>query len=494
MKFLQKSIPAIFVMIFSYILVLLFIFDRIEFYNQRNFLLRNAFALVFIGIVFAAFCFYNHKCELSDKKYFKIILIMSFVVLTIQLLMNGFASFRNNWDANTISSSADFFIRGKGILEPIYMTRYPNNMMLTFILILIRSIPIVGKYKFILNIVNSIIVTLAGIVTSLTIRRLTNNRLALLIYIIMIPLVLLSPWVLIVYSDTFALLFPISILYIYTKKNKTCYDYFFIVFLSFFGTYIKPTIIISLIAIIIVEVFTNFKRGLELKNVRLNRLSKYFLIIITAVLVPYFTNVAASVYYDFHPVKGEYEFTLVHYLAMGQNDETQGVYSHLDVRESIENGMKPNFNKFKKRILGRSFFGNVHFFSQKTLINYNDGSFAWDKEGGFYVNVKETKNKVTQFFRAYIYESGAYHNYYLLFLQWIWLLVVVFVPFIVRKKNNKEELTIMLMIIGITLFLTIFESRARYLYCYSPIYLVCFVLGIKHAKMLLESKFLKMVK
>ena len=40
----------------------------------------------------------------------------------------------------------------------------------------------------------------------------------------------------------------------------------------------------------------------------------------------------------------------------------------------------------------------------------------------------------------------------------------------------------MIAIIGITLFLAIFEARSRYLYCYSPLFIATAIIGINNLK------------
>ncbi len=50
----------------------------------------------------------------------------------------------------------------------------------------------------------------------------------------------------------------------------------------------------------------------------------------------------------------------------------------------------------------------------------------------------------------------------------------------------------MLAIIGISLFLTIFEARARYLYCYSPIFIVAAAKGLFNIKDFFDLTFNKM--
>ena len=46
----------------------------------------------------------------------------------------------------------------------------------------------------------------------------------------------------------------------------------------------------------------------------------------------------------------------------------------------------------------------------------------------------------------------------------------------------------MLSIIGLVLFLTIFEPRTRYMYCYSEIYVIAAILGLYNLKELINKK------
>ena len=68
----------------------------------------------------------------------------------------------------------------------------------------------------------------------------------------------------------------------------------------------------------------------------------------------------------------------------------------------------------------------------------------------------------------------------------LWLIVLFFAPFIIKKNNTKQELVIMLSIIGLVLFLTIFEPRTRYMYCYSEIYVIAAILGLYNLKELIN--------
>lgn len=68
---------------------------------------------------------------------------------------------------------------------------------------------------------------------------------------------LFSPWIIIPYSDTYAVFFTTSVLYVYLNKNymNRYLATFLIIFLTFVGYKIKPTVVIILIAIIFIELW-----------------------------------------------------------------------------------------------------------------------------------------------------------------------------------------------------------------------------------------------
>lgn len=47
------------------------------------------------------------------------------------------------------------------------------------------------------------------------------------------------------------------------------------------------------------------------------------------------------------------------------------------------------------------------------------------------------------------------------------------------KLDNKEMNVIFLTLVGITLFVLLFEGRARYLFLYSPYYIISAIVGLK---------------
>lgn len=489
MNILKQAIKIIFVFMFIYILILLLGFDNVNYYAKKTHLINNIYSIFFIVTVFIILFLFNLKKEISNKLFIKLMLLISFIVFVFQFIVIRYGLFYSCWDAGKVYGiSEDIFYYGR-INDIKYLTMYPNNIFLVSILVMIKSIPLIGT-KYITTLVfNILLVNLSGIFASLTIKNILNNRLvALLSYLVLFPLILISPWILIPYSDTFAILFPILMIYIYSKDQRNNLTYFIIGFISIVGFLIKPTVIIVTIAILLLEfmnLFDNMKNKTKLKKQIL-----FFVFVFSGMLLSYSFKYISRNYIGFKPDKNIVEFNLTHYLAMGENDYTNGIYSKDDVDDSLKHGMKINIPKFKQRITSRSLLGQIKFFSKKTLINYNESAFAWGGEGNFYCKTDESRGKIQPIIRNIYYESGKYYDIFISFLHWIWLFTIFFMPYIVKRNNKDSEMLIILSIVGINLFLTIFECRSRYLYCYSPVYVVCSVIGIYNLKTKIHMKFI----
>ncbi len=490
MKFFSKAIGLLYFVIIIFILVLLFLFGNTPYINQRSFVNNNVFMI--FSFITLLLLFLQKKIDIKKSTYYKSLIIGFFILFTIQLVIITYGYFTPTWDAGHLNRTVNYF-HSYGVIDDMeYMTRYPNNSMLTFLLILIRSIPYFGRSNFILLLINCLLVNLSGLFTSLSIKNVTSNsRLALLSYFIIAPLIVLSPWIIVIYSDTFAILFPILIFYIFSKKYRDYRDYFFICFLAVFGYFIKPTVIIILLAIIFAKLVVNIKNILNIKRWKLKNILKISTVSLLGVIVSLSLNNAGKVYMQYEKVDNVVQFSMLHFIAMGLNEETQGIYNGQDVEDTINLGNEQNIDKIKERISSRSFNEHLDFYARKSLINFNDGSFAWGQEGSFFLNVKKSLNPITLFIQKAFSYYGNDTKYFIV-VQILWLTVLFLLPFILLKNASGENiLVLMLSIIGISLFLTIFEARARYLYCYSPIFIVAAAKGLFNIKDFLDLTFNK---
>lgn len=297
----------------------------------------------------------------------------------------------------------------------------------------------------------------------------------------------ISPWVSIPYSDSMGLLFPILILDIYiNRKNqkKIFVPWLEIAILSFIGYKIKPQIFIVFIAILMVECINIFKEKKKIKKDIFRRLAAVIIGIVCAGLVSQAAVSSMNFYIDKNKT-----FNMQHFLMMGMNPDTMGVYSGEDVGfsmsfETADARDKANMDMALERIKNMGIVGVSKQLVRKTLTNYYDGTFCWGGEGSFFLNVLEEKNTpICSFARSLYYTRSLYYkgNYYAVwanFEQMIWLTVLLISIFSIFADKSSDKEVIMLAIIGLTLFELIFEARARYLYTYVPLYIVLAIYGV----------------
>ena len=80
----------------------------------------------------------------------------------------------------------------------------------------------------------------------------------------------------------------------------------------------------------------------------------------------------------------------------------------------------------------------------------------------------------------FYYNHGSMFYLYTNIMQFIWIFILVFILMrAVLKKFDENVSVAFLSLIGLTIFLLIFEARARYLYLYSTYYIIISILGIE---------------
>ena len=148
---------------------------------------------------------------------------------------------------------------------------------------------------------------------------------------------------------------------------------------------------------------------------------------------------------------------------------------------STKERKEENIVVIKERLKEYGIVGLLKHQIKKTLVTYNDGTFAWSQEGNFYWRVNEEKSKIERFFRNIYYETGSNHSIFKYIVQGAWLTILVMQSlntFIKRKDMDNNVRVILLSLIGLFIFESIFEARARYLYTYVPIFIISGMIGL----------------
>ena len=482
-RLFSMSINVVYFLIFSCIL-LISIFSYNFVYTYKITISNYNFLLLMMGIIsliFFVIVFKNLK--LSNKKL-SLIAISLFI---IQLILIYHYYFITGWDVLEVFSNAQFIANNQiHLLNNEYYSRYPNNLLLTFIISKILSFSnFIGLKEygyFIVIVCQAVLNMITGVLIFKVSKRLfQNDFLSIFSYGMYVVILWFSPWTSIPYSDAMGLILPIFIFYVYTTPTKRELGRIVKVIslggLTAIGYFIKPQTIIITIAIFLVTVIY--------KKVKIKTKLKYIIISLLA-FVTFRTGISVLNGGMGFVLNKEAEFTYHHFVKMGLNSTTDGGYLSQDVMDSLKINSKEErieFNKqvIKERIKAYGLMGLLNHQVKKTLNNFNDGTFGWGLEGNFYKKIKPTNSWLAQIVRSFYYKNTKLRVVYEGIVQCAWLLILflmIFISFYKQDENREYILVLQLCLIGFFIFESIFESRSRYAYTYVPIFIIVATAGL----------------
>lgn len=307
------------------------------------------------------------------------------------------------------------------------------------------------------------------------------------------------PAILVPYTDTWAIQFVAIYIFCYCGIAYTNWNKFikFILVIPLgislsAGYFVKPSTIIPMIAIIIIELIHLLKK-------EHHQWLWLFLLCIT------FVSSVGGSYYQFNKaIKTQnyvrvYTFRakpMIHFINMGLSGD--GGYNAKDSFKMVtlihkKDRINYSVNSIHKRLHKMGFGGYLAFLLKKQGNNTSDGTFAWLRDGDF-VPMKHSpekkgiRGKIQNFFYLYGNNVGDFR-----FLTQIWWCIWLGLIFFAWKDDRKITQTMRLSLVGGFIFLLIFEGgRSRYLIQFLPAFLILatcnFETSIKQIKSLLAWK------
>lgn len=471
------------------LIVLICIFLSKIKYATKGVIFFSPLLLILLGSVFF-FVIYNTSSNFKLKRRKKYILAFSVLLFFMQLFFVYNYYFYTDWDVAELIKFSDLYTHHQDISDyRWYFSIYPNNLFLAWIFSLIRflahNIGLHAHEYFAILAVQCFFNAATGYLLFCILEKLFGyTQFSSLGYIIYVLLVGISPWISIPYSDSMALIFPSIYIYIYIYGRRDSFIMWFLLGIcSAIGYKIKPQTFIVLIAIVLVETFDDIKK-IELKN----KLVKD-LIIISGIIVGLYIikSIVSTIPLA---IDKNMSFGVAHFFMMGMNPVDMGVWSENDVIFSggfstCSERNVANLHETWNRIKDMQMIGVIKQLVRKTLTNYYNGTFSWGAEGVFFFEIFDPKNTPICGFLRSLYYAGEYADigkYYVLwsnFEQMIWMTILFLNIFTWHVPKNKYFCTIMLSILGLTIFELLFEARARYLYIYAPLYIILAVYGFR---------------
>ena len=498
-----KSLMFIFM---TWILVLLLFFENaLEYECKKEFFISNiCIALLFLVACIGWFFIkktlaFNRLSGLILQYADRIVIIIAISFFFLQLYISYNIFFETGWDSGAyVIPAARLVSQHAEMPESInnYFSYYPNNLFLVNIYALIlkvnQKIGIFCGEEQLMSIVfcNCLISSITCLLTYKIGKKITNISYAFVGYLISLTLIALSPWGVICYSDSFVLFIPVLILYVYVSAIPVFWKTMGLFICGYIGYSIKPQAVICLIAVLIVCVLQIDRTTIRRKNV----FRCFCGVAVSALLITCMSYALDRVYekegFILDPQK---KIGITHFLMMGMNPDTLGVYNGEDVEISHEcqtpqERTQKNLEVVRERLKSYGMGGYLKLLSQKMLTNFNDGTFAWGNEGSFYAILKADKNTaIAPRLKATFYNDGAHFWLYSGMVQIVWIIVLIlcFFKSIIsvfnKDKMEKADGVICLSLIGIIVFELLFEARARYIYIYVPLFILYGISGIKQS-------------
>lgn len=423
------------------------------------------FVLIFLCL------FYRLKSSINNKVYNIILLSIFGIMVVIQIIITLWMPVDVGADFQVVKEMAIKLAQGGGFQGDSYFKAQANNVPIT---ILFKTIyQLFGSWKVVIYI-GALLVNISMVLLALSIKNITNNKyVSLCICLIGEVLVTLSWRTYIPYTDNFGMIFIAFIVFLYTTNIRKGYKMFIIFVVSIIGTFIKPTILIPLLAIIIYEILKIIEYNRKISS------KKIVAIVVGGVIILSSRNITKDIMYTVHnyetgvETKGWQFFLLAGQDTEGLGTVGQGIYSEVYKKickqyKSSEERKQACFDVATEWIKERGVWGNLDFYIKKLDVAYNDGYF---NNVQFFNKDKVEKNMLYEIYC----KKGKYYSIGANIFQVLWdlILVIIGMSVLVRKDIriiNKYEV-FEIMILGITAYLMLFEGRSKYLFMFLPIYI-----------------------
>lgn len=237
--------------------------------------------------------------------------------------------------------------------------------------------------------------------------------------------------------------------------------------------FMKPSAIVGVIAIVLVEGLFWFKRRSEGQPKTSIGLVLLAVVAIGGTYVSTSQAIAHQSYITSYTAR---QIPAIHFISMGVSGE--GGYNPKDALKMSEIPTKAGRTAYSKKMLIKRLkkmgaLGYVQFLIKKQRNNTADGTFAWAKEGHFInENPTPTPGGFAGTLREFVYLYGTHLGDFRFMAQVWWIIWLVLIGFGWRDQRKFVQV-LRMTIIGGFIYLLIFEGgRSRYLIQFLPAFLM----------------------
>ena len=137
--------------------------------------------------------------------------------------------------------------------------------------------------------------------------------------------------------------------------------------------------------------------------------------------------------------------------------------------------------------------GYAELFVHKAAKNYLDGTYSWRNAESFYEEIYPSRGRISDMLRSCYYGFGELFPYHALIRQFLWIGVLAMIPFaaLTKRRLEAKEKVLMLSVLGLMLYLQIFEAQARYVFVFVPLFLILEFIGSINLRKLIKQDYLQ---
>lgn len=388
------------------------------------------------------------------------------------------------WDALEITNAAEY-----GMYNEYYFVRHTNNLFMQ--ILLSGWLKILKPFSFLsalrkMELLNLFFVDTAIYMAVMTVKKLYGMKAADRVFACSVLLIGFHPTLSTIYSDTLAMPFPIGILFfiIYAldeeKRQKQFFYLYIAGMLGIIGYLIKPTVLIIYIAMSIL-LLLRWKKDFMKKQM-----------IIMAMVVLVGAGITSGVISIIeYPIKAELKehypgvkpLGVLHYMGLGLSnldDDPSGYggWNEPELTWTQQHIYDPNYPQealahIWDRIKDYGITGYPRHLLNKLIWAGSDGTFFYGLEGEFHLEEQSPQSTLRGWLQNGIFiETDFYQNWFSSWMQGVWLMICIMSTFCIFRSSGSVYGSIAkLSILGLFLFLLLFENRSRYLFLYLPVLL-----------------------
>ena len=404
--------------------------------------------------------------------------IISFALM-IYIAIYGCVEY--SWDWGQILRTATSLTLEGVNDNPEYYLRYPNNQF--WLSVMTRFFSLLHKVKAEISpselkiasmLLSIMFVRISCVFCFLSFKELFGNEKARILdamFMLYLPLHLYSYFA---YTDTSGLFCVSIMIYLFLRVQKSnTQRYKCWLLLSVFA-FVTALVVQVKIMGLIIFIGMLLSELLNSKIVISKIVKKYIFFLIMFIAFTFILQKGTNSIIKLDLSQSEkYEFPPIHWVMMGMNETGGYNQGDVDYAKSLENYDSRNRNEkglLIERIQQKGTVGTLkHIFDKKMMRTWGNSLLGADD----YISRKPIH--FNSFAENVFGQSGKYHGICLLF-SWMYHIAILLgclLSVIFTLKKKKEVNFLQLSIVGICIFLSIWECNSRYLFVYIPVMYMC---------------------